>query len=109
MNTTQITSFSKALDILSALPHHQLTLEQMQRLLKIVLHEHYDCSIRRTHVLRKSAELDLNIPVQFKKAWLKATGDPDQEEKAAALFQDWIHGKANESLTAYLNILWEVV
>lgn len=109
MKTQKITSFAKALEILRALPHHQLELEQIKRLCKIVLHEHYDCSIRRAHVLQKGTALDLNFPSQFKDAWRNASGNPFLEAKAEAEFQDWIHGMANESLTAYLSILWEVV
>jgi len=107
--TAQLTSFAKALALLRALPSHQLTLEKMQRLLKIVHHEHYDCSISPLHVLRVGTALDLNFPAQYKIAWRRAGNDPFLQAEAAAQFQNWIHGMANESLTAYLNILWEVV
>jgi adenosine deaminase len=109
MTTHRITSFAKALEILRALPAHHLTLEQMERLCKIVLHEHYDCSIRRAHVLQVGTALDLNFPAQYKEAWRNAGDSPLLQAEAASEFQDWIHGRANQSLTAYLNILWEVV
>jgi adenosine deaminase len=104
-----ITSFTRALDLLRALPLLNLNLAQMQKLRKIVHHEHYDCSIRPEHVLRVGTALDLNFPAQFKDSWRNASDVSLLQAQAADQFQSWIHGKANSSLTDYLNILWEVV
>jgi adenosine deaminase len=108
-SSQRITSFAQALEILCALPEHTLTFAQMQKLGKIVHHEHYDCSIRPEHVLRVGTALDLNFPARFKDAWRSASDIAPLQAQAVEQFQGWIHGKAARSLTDYLSILWEVV
>lgn len=85
-----------------------LTLEEARRLPKIIHHEHYDCSIRPRHVLEVGTRLGLEIPFQFKQAWL-AAGDEAGKSAAADRYQEWLQAHARESLTNYLSILWSHV
>lgn len=87
----------------------ELDIEQARKLPKIVLHEHYDCSIRPQHILRVGTARNFNIPSQYKQAWLAAGDDKGAREKAAADYQKWLQGHAKESLTNYLGILWDQV
>lgn len=86
-----------------------LTIEQARRLPKIVLHEHYDCSIRSKHVLERGTSRELDIPPQFKAAWRAAHNNPIAQDQAAAEYQKWLQAHARESLTNYLEILWAQV
>ncbi len=86
-----------------------LSLEQAQRLPKIVLHEHYDCSIRPEHVLAFGCKHDFKIPQQFKSLWLAAGDDRNAQKQAAGAYQKWLNLHARESLTNYLQILWDQV
>jgi adenosine deaminase len=86
-----------------------LTLAQAKRLPKIVLHEHYDCSIRPKHVLSTGTRRGFDIPAEFKAAWIAAGNDVAAQDKAAADYQRWLKGHASESLTNYLEILWAQV
>ncbi len=87
----------------------KLDLEQARKLPKIVLHEHYDCSIRPSHVLRVGTERNFNVPAEFKAAWRVAGNDPAAQNRAAAEYQKWLQSHARESLTNYLGILWDQV
>lgn len=89
--------------------HRPLTLAQAQRLPKIVLHEHYDCSIRPRHILSRGTSRDLSIPAEFKAAWRAAGSDPQAQELAIRNYQRWLQSHAKESLTNYLGILWDQV
>lgn len=86
-----------------------LTLEQAQRLPKIVLHEHYDCSIRSKHVLSTGTARGFDIPAEFKQAWIAAGADPLAQNAAADAYQKWLNAHARQSLTNYLGILWAQV
>lgn len=86
-----------------------LTLEQARALPKIVLHEHYDCSIRPEHVLAVGTRRGFDIPDEFKSAWLLAGADAQAQKQAAAKYQRWLNEHARESLSNYLQILWEQV
>jgi adenosine deaminase len=86
------------------------TLEQAQKLPKIIHHEHYDCSPRKTHVLRVGTEKNLKeIPVRFRRAWRAAGDNLLLQDLAATAFQLWLMDQARRSLTNYLTILWKVV
>lgn len=93
---------------LSSRKNPLLTLEEACRLPKIIHHEHYDCSIRPRHVLEVGTKLNLDIPIQFKQAWL-AAGDDVARAAAAVRYQEWLQAHARESLTNYLTILWSHV
>ncbi|MBX9572079.1 MAG: hypothetical protein K2X77_24515 [Candidatus Obscuribacterales bacterium] len=86
-----------------------LTVEQARTLPKIVLHEHYDCSIAPDHVLGVGTARGFNVPDQFKKLWLEAGNDSLKRAFAAAEYQKWLNAHASESLTNYLEILWDQV
>ncbi len=88
---------------------HRLSFEQAQRLPKIVLHEHYDCSIRPTHVLGRGTAENLAIPQEFKDMWVAAGTDAALQAAAATRYQTWLGEHAKHSLTNYLEILWEQV
>lgn len=86
-----------------------LSFEQAQALPKIVLHEHYDCSIRPAHVLERGTVQNLAIPQEFKDMWVAAGTNAAQQSLAAAQYQNWLRAHAKRSLTNYLEILWEQV
>lgn len=86
-----------------------LTLEAAQALPKVILHEHYDCSIRPAHVLSTGTARGFDIPERFKQAWIAAGDDPIQQAFAASEYQKWLKEHASESLTNYLEILWQQV
>lgn len=86
-----------------------LSLSQAQQLPKIILHEHYDCSIRPAHVLGTGTKRGFNVPAKFKDAWLAAGNDPLAQAFAASEYQKWLKAHASESLTNYLEILWDQV
>jgi adenosine deaminase len=86
-----------------------LSLEQARRLPKIILHEHYDCSIRPEHVLATGTARGFNVPAEHKAAWLAAGTDRNAQNLAAAAYQRWLNEHARMSLTNYLQILWEQV
>lgn len=87
----------------------ELTIEEARRLPKIVLHEHYDCSIRPEHILDVSTKRNLKIPAQFSTAWRKAGDDANQRSLVASQYQLWLKNHARQSLTNYLSILWSQV
>lgn len=86
-----------------------LTIEAARKLPKIVLHEHYDCSIAPEHVLGVGTARGFNVPEQFKALWRAAGSDPVQQKAAAAEYQKWLNQHASKSLTNYLEILWDQV
>lgn len=100
----------KGYDNMKRIPKSQkLTLEQAKRLPKIVLHEHYDCSIRPAHVLATGTKRGFDVPMQFKQAWRAAGNDAVAQQLAAAEYQKWLKAHASKSLTNYLEILWAQV
>lgn len=88
---------------------NELNYEQARLLPKIVLHEHYDCSIRPEHILEAGTKRGLAIPESYKAAWLQAGENKLAQRRAASSYQAWLQAHARKSLSNYLEILWAQV